>query len=69
MAKVTLPPYLPDHPIAREDWALYHDSIQTLDGQVGQVLDLLDKESLAKNTIVFFFGDQGRECFRGLGPM
>jgi N-sulfoglucosamine sulfohydrolase len=64
-AQVTLPPYLPDHPVAREDWALYHDSIQTLDGQVGQVLNLLKTEGLAENTIVFFFGDQGRECFRG----
>ena len=64
-AKVTLPPYLPDHPVAREDWALYHDSIQILDEQVGKVLDLLQKEGMADNTVVFFFGDQGRECFRG----
>ncbi len=63
--KVAVPPYLPDHPIAREDWALYHDSIQTLDAKVGQILDLLDKQGLADNTIVFFFGDHGRECFRG----
>jgi N-sulfoglucosamine sulfohydrolase len=40
-AKVTLPPYLPDHPVAREDWALYHDSIQALDQKVGNLLDLL----------------------------
>ncbi len=64
-AKVTLPPYLPDHPVAREDWALYHGAIDDLDAKVGAVLDLLARDGLAENTIVFFFGDHGRECFRG----
>lgn len=64
-AKVTLPPYLPDHPVAREDWALYHDSMRALDAKVGAILDLLDREGLSGNTVVFFFGDNGRECFRG----
>ena len=64
-AKVTLPPYLPDHPVAREDWALYHDSMQTLDAKVGTVLKQLEQDGLSGNTIVFFFGDNGRECFRG----
>ena len=64
-AKVTLPPYLADHPVAREDWAVYHDAINDLDAKVGAVLDLLKREGLDENTIVFFFGDHGRECFRG----
>lgn len=64
-AKVTLPPYLADHPVAREDWAVYHDAINDLDAKVGAVLDLLKREGLDGNTIVFFFGDHGRECFRG----
>jgi arylsulfatase A-like enzyme len=64
-ARVTLPPYLPDHPVAREDWALYHDAIATLDEKVGKVLALLKEQGLDQNTVVFFFGDNGRECFRG----
>ena len=64
-AKVTLPPYVADHPVAREDWAAYHDAINDLDTKVGAVLELLKREGLAENTIVFFFGDHGRECFRG----
>ena len=64
-AKVTLPPYLPNHPVAREDWAVYHDSIRTLDENVGAVLKLLEKDGLRENTIVFFFADHGRDCFRG----
>lgn len=64
-AKVTLPPYLPDHPVARADWALYHDSMMALDSKAGAVLDLLDKEGLRNNTVVIFFGDNGREDGRG----
>lgn len=64
-ATVTPPPYLPDHPIARDDWARYHDSIHVLDGKIGQILAELDQEGLADNTVIFFFGDHGRECFRG----
>ncbi len=64
-AKVTLPPYLADDPVAHEDWAVYHDAINDLDAKVGAVLGLLKGEGLADNTIVFFFGDHGRECFRG----
>jgi arylsulfatase A-like enzyme len=64
-AKITLPPYLPDHPEIRKDWALYLDSIQALDAKVGAILDRLVAEGLSTNTAVFFFGDNGRECFRG----
>jgi len=64
-AKVVLPPYLTDHPLVREDWAAYLDSIQILDAKVGAILKLLGEEGLAANTIVMFMGDNGREDFRG----
>lgn len=64
-ARVTLPPYLPDHPVTREDWARYFDSMQALDAKVGAVLKQLEQDGLSSNTVVFFFGDNGRECFRG----
>lgn len=64
-AKVKLPPYLADHPIAREDWALYHDAIHDMDAKAGAVLNLLERDGLKENTIVVFMGDHGRECFRG----
>jgi len=64
-AKVQIPPYYPDHPITRRDWADYLESLQILDRQVGQVLDRLDEDGLADNTIVFFFGDHGRCHVRG----
>lgn len=64
-ADVELPPYYPDHPAVREDWAVYLDTAQHLDVKVGKVLDRLEKEGLAEDTIVFFFGDHGRPMPRG----
>jgi len=61
---VHLPPYYPDHRIARQDWALYLETIQILDREAGKILARLDEEGLADNTVVFFFGDQGRCMMR-----
>jgi arylsulfatase A-like enzyme len=61
---VKLPPYYPDRPLARQDWALYLENIQIVDRQVGEILDRLDREGLSDSTIVFFFGDQGRPHVR-----
>ena len=57
---VTLPPYYPDTPLVRRDWARYLDNIETLDKRVGETLELLDNDGLAENTIVFFWSDHGR---------
>jgi len=64
-ARVKLPPYYPDHPIARQDWATYLDSIQVMDGYIGKILKRLDDEGLTENTMVIFIGDHGRCHVRG----
>ncbi|GAJ02266.1 unnamed protein product, partial [marine sediment metagenome] len=64
-AKVKLPPYYPDHPVARDDWATYLNSIQVMDGYVGKILQRLDDEGLSDNTVVIFIGDHGRCHVRG----
>ena len=64
-AQVELPPYYPDHPAVRLDWALYLDAAQNLDVKIGRVLQRLEEEGLAEDTIVFFFGDHGRPMPRG----
>jgi N-sulfoglucosamine sulfohydrolase len=56
---VTLPPYLPATPAAREIWAEYHDRISEMDAQFGALLEMLERDGLAEDTIVFFFGDNG----------
>lgn len=61
---IKLPPYLPDHEIARKDWALYLETIQLVDQYVGEILDRLEKENLLENTYIFFIGDQGRPMVR-----
>lgn len=64
-ARVEIPPYYPDHPAIREDWAMYLDTAQHLDVKAGKVLQRLKDEGLADDTIVFFFGDHGRPMPRG----
>ena len=63
--KVVLPPYYPDHPVVRQDWAQYLNTVMSLDRKVGMVLDLLDADGLADNTVVIFMGDHGRAMVRG----
>lgn len=62
--KVKLPPYYPNHPIARKDWALYLETVQHVDEKVGEIMTQLKADSLLDNTIIFFFGDQGRPHLR-----
>jgi N-sulfoglucosamine sulfohydrolase len=64
-AKVEIPPYYPDHPVTREDYAAYLDDVTELDRKVGLVLAQLEKDGLAENTIVMFFGDHGESMVRG----
>lgn len=64
-AKVAIPPYYPDHPLVREDWAAYLDAASELDRKVGLILDQLAADGLASNTVVLFFGDNGQAHVRG----
>lgn len=64
-AKVVLPPYYPDLPLVRRDWANGLETVQVVDREVGQLLKALDDDGLAENTIVFFIGDHGRCHIRG----
>ena len=64
-AKVEIPPYYPDHPVTRQDWAEYLDDATELDRKVGLILDRLGKDGLAENTVVIFFGDNGQAHVRG----
>jgi arylsulfatase A-like enzyme len=63
--KAVIPPYYPDTPIVRKDWARYHDNITAMDYQVADLLKELDEAGLADDTIVFFYSDHGRGLPRG----
>jgi uncharacterized sulfatase len=63
--KVKIPPYYPDNPVTRKDWATYLDFVNVLDRKVGRVLQRLEADGLADNTIVVFMTDHGRPMTRG----
>lgn len=62
---VKVPPYHPDLPEVREDWAQYYDQLSEMDGQVGRVLEQLRQDKLDDSTIVFYYGDHGCGLPRG----
>ena len=64
-AKVEIPPYYPDHPVTREDWAAYLDAASELDRKIGTILDALKRDGLADNTLIVFLGDNGQAHIRG----
>jgi N-sulfoglucosamine sulfohydrolase len=53
------PPNLPDTPETRRDMAAYKASARTLDQGVGTVLDALDAQGLADNTLIILTTDHG----------
>ncbi|MEQ2010546.1 MAG: sulfatase-like hydrolase/transferase, partial [Limisphaerales bacterium] len=63
--KIPLPPYHPDTPDIRRDWANYYDQMTLMDEQVGRVLAELEQSGLADSTIVFYYGDHGGALPRG----
>lgn len=63
--QVTLPPYYPDVPAFRQDWALYLNTVQYTDMEVGIIMERLKNENLLDNTIVIFITDHGISNARG----
>lgn len=57
--KVQLPPYHVDTPETRDAWSRYLAEITYYDGQVGEILGLLDKYGLADSTLVMVTSEQG----------
>ena len=63
---VTPPPYYPDHPVSRQEWARYLNSISGADIRVGKILAQLKKDGMDDDTVVIFFSDNGRLTARGI---
>jgi arylsulfatase A-like enzyme len=60
-----LPPYVPNLPEIRADYALHLESIEDADRWLGLFLDDLKMRGLLDNTIIFFFSDHGGCLPRG----
>jgi arylsulfatase A-like enzyme len=63
--QVKVPPYYPDLPLVRRDWANGLETAQVVDRKVGSMLRQLDEDGLAESTLVIFIGDHGRCHIRG----
>ena len=63
-AKLKLGAYYPDSPVARDEYDNYLDALHLSDGYVGQLLQRLEDEGLAPNTVVVLSSDHG-PLFRG----
>ncbi len=57
---IKLPPNYPDHPLMRRDWYAYLRSVEEVDRKVGRILAELEAEGVLQDTLVVFFGDNGR---------
>lgn len=61
--KGKLPPFLPDVPEVREDFADYLGEIQALDAAVGKLLDILEARGELDRTLIAISGDHGPPGF------
>lgn len=62
---VELPPYYPDVPMVRRDWANGLEQLQRADRTIGKLLKQLDDDGLRDSTLVIVIGDNGRCMPRG----
>jgi uncharacterized sulfatase len=59
--KLKLPPNLADTQVTREAFSRYLAEITYMDGQVGEILEVLENSGHAKNTLVLFTSEQGAQ--------
>lgn len=64
-AKVKLPPYHPDTPGIRANYASYYESVTKMDAKIGKALKELEEAGLADDTIVIYNSDHGGPLPRG----
>ena len=57
--QVSVPPYYPDTPTVRKDIARHYNNIITMDREVGALLEKLERDGLAEDTIVIWTTDHG----------
>ena len=63
-SKVEVMPYYPDIPTIRSEIAHHYDCIRQTDDEVGQIVEMLKKDGLYKNTVFFLWADHGMRLYR-----
>lgn len=64
-AQAPVPPYHPDLPVVRKEWAQYYDRLTQADAFFAKHLAELEAAGLAEETIVFYWADHGSGMPRG----
>jgi len=59
-ADVVLPPYLPDTPVVRAEFAAYYHEVSRADHFLGELRAELERQGIADNTYIIFCSDNGR---------
>ena len=59
--EIELPPYLVDTSVTRDAFARYLAEVTYMDGQVGEILDTLEKSGKSEETLVLFTSEQGSQ--------
>ncbi|MCI1857453.1 MAG: sulfatase [Sporolactobacillus sp.] len=62
-------PYLPDTKNVRQDIALFHGSVKTMDRAVGRILRKIEQTALSKNTLIIYTTDHGIPFPRAKGTL
>lgn len=62
---ISLPPFIPDTPAMRREFARIPNSIALADHQIGNMLARLEKDGLNGDTIIFCYADHGEAMPRG----
>jgi arylsulfatase A-like enzyme len=57
---VQIPPYYPDTPVVRADFARLYDNVAAMDAEVGHIIEMLEEDGVLDDTIILFFPDNGR---------
>ncbi|MCA9179427.1 MAG: sulfatase [Planctomycetales bacterium] len=59
--QIKLPPNIADTPLTRESYGRYLAEITYMDGQVGELLEVLEQSGRAADTLVLFSSEQGSQ--------
>ena len=58
-AEVVVPPYLPDHPLIRQDLALYYGEVTRFDQHIGVIRGELERQGMLDETLTAYLSDNG----------
>jgi len=65
MVASKIPPYLPDTPGVRKDFATFYNAMEKMDKELAMRLKEVADAGLADDTIIFYYGDNGGITPRG----